>query len=383
MSSVRNIAKELKLSPATISRVLNGHPDVGRETRERVLGHIGAADYFPKVGRRQANVIALAYPDEPVRTDYGSFEPALLAGIMRGLGEHQFDLKLLSIKRDRQPSESFTEFFMRKGVRGVILRCSRRNRAIISQIVAERFPSVVVSEQFDDEAVSYVRAESYSSSRRAMEHLIGLGHRRIALAIHNVSDSDHADRRRAYEDGLYCAGIPLDPGLIFEQPDSLFAGEHVVDAIRAAASPPTAIFATNPITALGVMRRAQELGIGIPRDLSVVGMDDSDVRTHVWPRMTCVCQDAALLGHEAAQWLSRAFAEGRKPGVLRRLLPTTFEVNGTSGVAPGHSLSQGPGLVVPTVVVPAARAAEASPEPRARGKSSGSPSKKPRGPASR
>ncbi|MDX2131837.1 MAG: LacI family DNA-binding transcriptional regulator [Planctomycetota bacterium] len=338
MSSVRAIAKELELSAATVSRVLNGHPDVGRATRERVLAYIDATDYFPKVGRRHANVIALAYPDEPVRTDYGSFEPALLAGIMRGLGEQQFDLKLLSLRRDRVASESYTQFFMRKGVRGVILRCSRRNRSTITQIAAERFPAVVVAEHFDEESVNFVRAESYSSSRRAMEHLIALGHRRIALAIHNVTDSDHADRRRAYNDGLYCAKLPVDPALIFEQPDSLFAGEHVVDAIRMMASPPTAVVATNPITTLGVMRRAQELGLSIPRDLSVVGMDDSDVRTHVWPRLTCVCQDAALLGYEAALWLSRGLADGRKPGTIRRVLGTTFEVNGTTAAAPGHEI---------------------------------------------
>ena len=134
MSSVRVIAKQLNLSPATVSRVLNGHPDVGQATRERVLECISESDYFPRVGRRQSNVIGLAYPDEPVRTEYGSFEPALLAGIMRGLGEQQFDLKLISIRRDKAPGETYTQFFMRKGVRGVILRCSRHNRPTLPQI---------------------------------------------------------------------------------------------------------------------------------------------------------------------------------------------------------------------------------------------------------
>jgi DNA-binding LacI/PurR family transcriptional regulator len=338
VSSVRIIAKQLNLSPATVSRVLNGHPDVGQATRERVLECISESDYFPRVGRRQSNVIALAYPDEPVRTEYGSFEPALLAGIMRGLGEQQFDLKLISIRRDKAPNESYTQFFMRKGVRGVILRCSRHNRPTISRIASEKFPSVVVAEHFDDGAVNYIRAESYSSSRRAVEHLIGLGHRRIALAIHNVTDSDHADRRRAYDDALHCAGIALDHELVFEQPDSLFAGEHTLDAMLGTTNPPTAVFVTNPITTLGVMRRAQERGVQIPRDLSVVGMDDSDIRTHVWPRLTAVCQDAAALGYESALWLSRGLAEGRKLGSFRRRLGTTFEVNGTTSVAPGHSL---------------------------------------------
>lgn len=357
MSSVRVIAKQLNLSPATVSRVLNGHPDVGQSTRERVLECISESDYFPRVGRRQSNVIALAYPDEPVRTEYGSFEPALLAGIMRGLGEQQFDLKLISIRRDKAPNETYTQFFMRKGVRGVVLRCSRHNRQTILRIAQEKFPSVVVAEHFDDTGVNYIRAESYSSSRRALEHLIGLGHRRIALATHNVSDSDHADRRRAYDDALHCAGLPLDHELVFEQPDSLFAGEHTLDAMLSMVNPPTAVFVTNPITTLGVMRRAQERGVQIPRDLSVVGMDDSDIRTHVWPRLTAVCQDAAALGYEAALWLSRGLAEGRKLGSFRRRLGTTFEVNGTTGVAPGHLLGAAP---VTSVVAAAPSPAPAS-----------------------
>jgi DNA-binding LacI/PurR family transcriptional regulator len=182
MPSVRAIAKQLNLSPATVSRVLNNHPDVEDTTRERVLARINEVGYVPQYGRRLTNVIALAYPDEPVRNEYGSFEPALLSGIMRGLGEHHFDLKLLSIRRDKSPDESYTQFFMRKGIRGVVLRCFRHNRAMITSIAAEKFPSIVIAERFEEPEVNFLRADSYPSSRRAVEHLIALGHRLISLA---------------------------------------------------------------------------------------------------------------------------------------------------------------------------------------------------------
>ena len=111
MPSVRAIATQLNLSPATVSRVLNNHPDVEETTRERVLARINEIGYVPRFGRRLTNVIALAYPDEPVRNEYGSFEPALLSGIMRGLGEHHFDLKLLSIRRDKSPDRELHAVF--------------------------------------------------------------------------------------------------------------------------------------------------------------------------------------------------------------------------------------------------------------------------------
>jgi LacI family transcriptional regulator len=330
MPSVRAIAKQLSLSPATVSRVLNNHPDVDEATRERVLTRINEVGYVPRFGRRLTNVIALAYPDEPVRNEYGSFEPALLSGIMRGLGEHHFDLKLLSIRRDKSPDESYSQFFMRKGIRGVVLRCFRHNRAMITSIAEEKFPSIVIAERFEEPQVNFLRADSYPSSRRAVEHLIALGHHRIGLAMHNVADSDHADRRRGYTDALAAAGLTLDPSLVMELPSGFSAGEQVLDAMLGLPEPVTAIFATNPMTTLGIMRRAQERGILVPRDLSLVGVDDSDVRLHVWPRLSAVTQDASALGLEAAHWLTTVIARGDRETVCRRTIATTFEVNGTT-----------------------------------------------------
>jgi hypothetical protein len=94
--------------------------------------------------------------------------------------------------------------------------------------------------------------------------------------------------------------------------------------------PVTAIFATNPMTTLGIMRRAQERGILVPRDLSLVGVDDSDVRLHVWPRLSAVTQDASALGLEAAHWLTTVIARGDRETVCRRTIATAFEVNGTT-----------------------------------------------------
>ncbi|MFM9025701.1 MAG: substrate-binding domain-containing protein, partial [Planctomycetaceae bacterium] len=109
----------------------------------------------------------------------------------------------------------------------------------------------------------------------------------------------------------------------------------VLDAMTALDDPATAIFATNPMTTLGIMRRAQERGIGVPAQLSVVGVDDSDVRTHVWPRLSAVTQDASALGTEAALWLTRAIAAGKSRPTCRRTIATSFEINGTTGPASG------------------------------------------------
>jgi hypothetical protein len=344
MPSVRAIAAQLNVSAATVSRVLNNHPNVEESTRQRVLARINATGYVPRVGRRVTNVIALAYPDEPVRSGYGSFEPSLLSGVMRGLQEQHYDLKLLSIRRDKSPDETYTQFFLRKGIQGVILRCVHLTSEMITQIAREGFPSVVVAARFEAPEVNFIHADSYPSSRRAVEHLLGLGHRRIVLAIHNVSDTDHADRRRAYEDSLAAGDVPSDQSLIMQLRDSLSSGEQVVDAILAMPDRPTAVFATNPMTALGIMRRAQERGVAIPGELSVVGVDDSDVRMHVWPRLTAITQDASTIGYEAAAWLTRVVSQDEPVRQCRRTIPTTFEVNGTTAAPPADMLSARPAV---------------------------------------
>jgi LacI family transcriptional regulator len=208
---------------------------------------------------------------------------------------------------------------------------------------------VVVAEQFDDPEVNFIRSDSYPSSRRAMEHLIAVGHCRIALAIHHVSDGDHMDRRRAYDDAIVNAGIKIDPRMIFEVSAGFNAGEQVLDSILTMPSKarPTAVFATNPMTALGVMRRAQERGVSIPRDLSLLGMDDSDTRLHTWPRMTAVCQDATMLGYEAANWLTRRLQSSDRANAtasMRLHLPTTFEVNGTTAAPGGEAIDIAPNV---------------------------------------
>ena len=128
----------------------------------------------------------------------------------------------------------------------MILRCFRNNRPTICKIATEGFPAIVVADAFDEPEVNFLRSDSYPSSRQAVEHLIGLGHRRIALAMHSVPDSDHADRRRAYDDALFCAGMQVDPALVIELPASLASGEQVLDTMIGLDDPATAIFADQP-----------------------------------------------------------------------------------------------------------------------------------------
>lgn len=334
MSSMRRIAKQTGVSVATVSRVLNNLPHVDEKTRQRVLAAAGSARYVSMSQRTQA-VIGLVYPEDIVRADYGGFDMALLSGMLEGVNEQRYDVKIVSIRRDKSPEETYSQFFARKGLRGVVLRTFEHTRQMVAAIASEDFPSVVVADRFDDAAVNFVCTDSYGDSYRAVRHMIDLGHRRIALVTHTVADTDHNDRRRAYMQAHQDAGVAVIDDLVVTQYASAENGANGITHLMGLRQPPTAVFLTDPLATVGALRRCLELGIKVPKELSIVGFDDSDVRVHTFPVCTAVVQDARTLGLEAARWLSRLTGGAQDtPERLQMVRHTRFEINQTTAPPP-------------------------------------------------
>ena len=343
MPSVRKIAKELGVSVATVSRAMNNHPDVSVITRQRVLEAAQQMGYAPSVRKQQSNVIGLVYPGAAVRADYGGFESMMLAGILRGANERGYDLTIINLRRDKDAVETYTQFFHRKGVRGVLIRALDATPNLVSEIAADGVPHVVIADRSEDRAVNYIDSESRSTSREAVEHLLSLGHDRIALGIHNVLDSDHRDRRTGYEEALTKAGIPIDERLIVTAPGSPEGGAIILNHLLSLDLPPTAIYFTNPLSTVGAMHRCLQLGLHVPDDLSIVGFDDGEVRLRTFPPYTAVCQDAETLGLAASRWVISAL-DADRPMHLREMHPTRLCVHESSGIRPTGKVRLDPAL---------------------------------------
>jgi LacI family transcriptional regulator len=333
MASIRQIAESTGVSVATVSRALNNRPEVSVEMRDRVWAEAERVGYRLNARSRATNLIGLAYPGRPVNAEFGGFDAAIVSGVTRGVNEARFDVALVNIDRDKLPNETFSQFFRRKGLQGVVLRSFADTRHICEAIADEGFPSVVVADRFENPRVNYIYSDSYGQSCHAVEHLIHLGHRRIGMCIHMVADSDHADRRRAYEQTLQAHGIPLDPSLTVEVIGDMAGGAAGLNRLMSLPQPPTALYLTDPLATLGALRRALELSIDIPGDLSIVGFDDSAVRKMAYPVYTAVCQDAMALGVKAAEWLTRRLSNSAET-TFRVKINTMFEVNQTTGVPP-------------------------------------------------
>lgn len=346
MPSIRDVAKEANVSIATVSRVINGVDSVAPGLRRRVMEAVEACDYTPAVGRRAMQCVALLYPGPfCIGSPYDS---ACLEGMSEAMRAAQYDLTVLDIARDKTKNESLRQFLTRKGARGAVVRCTAAERPLLLPWVEESLPLVILGDHFDCPQASFVYAESRTASEQAIEHLVSLGHERIAFAACERDDGDHLDRLLAYQAVMDRHGI-ADEKLVCRVPPHRLDGVQLLRNLLGMPNRPTAIYIADPLVAVGAVNEAHRMGVKIPNDLSVVGFDDTDIRSAVYPRMSAVCQDARELGRAAMQsviaqierqdhqgprsqafeaWLDLCNTTGPPPANAERILPTGARVSG-------------------------------------------------------
>jgi DNA-binding LacI/PurR family transcriptional regulator len=330
VSTLRRVASEADVSIATVSRVLNSTGVVSEGARHRVLE---AASRLGYAGLRRTigNYIALGYTG---RSSINSpYDVALLEGMFAGADESNFDLSLMRLQLDRKTGESFPQLLQRKGVRAAVLRTNAETRHLCRELAQEGFPFIVVGDCFKNEPINYLYSDSRPSSCQAVEHLISLGHRRIAIALSHIDDHDHNDRLAGYEEALRNNNIDTDSKLIYRVWAKRLNGAQVIRHLMSIPDRPTAIYITDPLVAVGAINQAHEMGVKIPHDVSIVGFDDADARNNVFPTMSAVCQDTRQLGYDAVRALVQILA-GEASVPIQKTLPTWLELHQTTGCAP-------------------------------------------------
>jgi DNA-binding LacI/PurR family transcriptional regulator len=334
MTTIRRVAQKAGVSIATVSRVVNGSTAVAPELRDRVLEAVSHCGYAPTIGRRSEASIALVYTGP---FSIGSpYDAACLDGIVNAMLESDYDLKITHLRRDKTAKETYSQFFYRKGIRGAILRSTSADRDIARMIGDEGFPAVVVGDRFEHSRLAFAYNESADASAEGVEHLISLGHRRIAFAANDTDDGDHIDRLEAYRGALSSHGI-YDPQLEFRVPAHRLDGAQLMRKVMSLVAPPTAIFIADPLTACGAINEGRKLRLRIPEEMSILGFDDSDSRFSVEPTMTAICQDSGALGHLAFEMLVQQ-CEGSKTARQGGVGKAWLEINHTTARAPSQSV---------------------------------------------
>jgi LacI family transcriptional regulator, galactose operon repressor len=291
-ATLRDIAADAGVSIATVSRVVNDDPHVAPGTREAVLGAIERRNFSARRRRRRvpgaaaSNLVAVRCPY--ALTDYFGI---ILAAIARSLHRHG-KRPVLSVEAAEGDEPSLARLLSPEDTEGTILVLPPEPPAALAELRATGRPFVVIDPRTAPPAdVAAVSAAHLAGSRAATEHLLGLGHRRIA-AIAGPLDWLATDGRLVgYRAALAAAGHLASDELIRVGGEP--TTDHGRDAARALldlAAPPTAVVAFNDKMAIGALQAAHERGLRVPEQLSVIGFDDLDLSRLVVPRLTTVHQ---------------------------------------------------------------------------------------------
>ena len=328
-TNIAEVAAAAGVSVGTVSRVLNESPNVRDATRQRVIEVMRRLNYRPsrlatRLSRGSPGTVVLLVP---FLTRPSS--AARLAGALGVLEKQGYDAILCNVETPAQLERHLSALTARHGAEGAVIMSLRLRREQLAAIREARLPVAMV----DTEApgVPCTIADDIEGGRLAAEHLIGLGHRRIAF----IGDRYDAHlgfvstRRRllGYRRAMAAGGLRYEPGLVR-------LGEHA--AAEAAAmtaellrlpSPPTAIFAASDTQALGVLAAAERAGCRVPADLAVIGYDDIDSAAQLG--LSTVRQPLRDSGASGASQLC-AVLSGQQGRPLRRLLPLTVVTRATT-----------------------------------------------------
>jgi LacI family transcriptional regulator len=298
--TIQDVAKMAGVSVSTVSRVLNSKVDVASDTQDRVVAVIDELGYTSNLAARsmrsrKKNLIGLVVPD--IGFPY-SIE--IMKGINRAIAESYFDLLVYTtggIQKDGTVvrEQHYVSLLNNSLTDGVIIVASSA-----AEFVTDA-PIIAVDPHIISPNYPSVQGTNYRGALQAMEYLLQLGHRRIGFINGRPEIASSGRRLKGYQDALLHAGISLDESLIVPGDFSTATGHERALQLLSMLNPPSAIFAANDQSAIGVFQAAEELGLRIPEDLSVIGFDNiSDAK---YLGLTTIDQFLAEMGYVAIQML--------------------------------------------------------------------------------
>ncbi|HEU4326144.1 MAG TPA: LacI family DNA-binding transcriptional regulator [Roseiflexaceae bacterium] len=310
----REIAERAGVSVSTVSRVLNNAPGISEPIQQKVLAAAAELGYQRAEAKRPGRMqnislltsLRLAPGLDPFHAD-------VLSGVEQACGREGLHLSYATFGGGAPSVEQALDRLRQNGVDGLLLLSVDEPDAI-EQIQALNLPLVMINIDRRELPVDTVLPDNRLGALLAVRHLLAQGHRRI---LHIASSQRRTIRRRteAYQAALAEAGIPFDPGLVLDvslNPESTY--EAMQRRLAAGAPDFTAAFCANDLAAMGLMRAAQEAGLRIPQDLSVVGFDDIATAAFLSPPLTTVRIEAAELATLAVRrLLDRAAAPELTP----------------------------------------------------------------------
>ncbi len=332
--TIADVAKLAGVSPSAVSFAFNDRPGLAEETRQRILAAAETVGWQPSRTARalshgRAGALGLVLTREPELIGADPFFSTFIAGVEKVLAARGHGL-MLTVTTLEQEATTYRRLAADRRVDGVLLTDLRVDDPRPALVTSLRLPAVVVGDAHFAGGLCSVDLDDRPAFAAAVRHLARLGHRRIAH-VAGPAEFRHAQRRHeAWSAALAAEGLP--PGPVVAGGFSAEGGALATRRLLALTPRPTAVVYANDLSAIAGIAVAQESGLTVPGDLSVVGYDDTPLAAYIHPRLTSARADIHRWGEVAAQTLHGVIDHGSAPAVA--LDPSRLTLRESTGPAP-------------------------------------------------
>lgn len=304
MATIKDVAKEAKVSVATVSRVLNDKETVKPETQEKVLKAIEKLNFEPNLLARnfrknETRVVLIVAPN--ITNPYYAH---ILTGIGDTAGTLGYSALIYNTSGKPEKEKEALDMLAKKRADGAILLASTMDRSLLVQY-ANDYPMVQCSEYDEKADLPRVSIDNYRATRELMTYLLQLGHTKIATISSKNPYISTMERQRAYEDALKDKSmkVPKSYTVFADRDYSFNSAKKAAMKLLSMKNRPTAVFCISDTIALGAISAAKELNIRVPEDLTVTGFDDVEDTTMFHPYISTVKQPCYKLGVQSMKLL--------------------------------------------------------------------------------
>jgi DNA-binding LacI/PurR family transcriptional regulator len=299
--SIKDIARAAGVSHSTVSRALSDSPLVSDETKARIQRLAQEMGYSPNTLARSLVTRQTYTVGVVVTTIADPFVAEVVQGIEATAHDYNYTVILCSSGAKPEREIAAVEMLRSKRVDGVIVTSSRIGALYLEHLERIGAPIVLINNH-NEQSGRYtftVTVDNRHGGYLATEHLVQLGHRRIAYVTAPADHSSDLDRMAGYRQALVAGGIEPDAALIVPGNGRAGGGERALQALMELNELPSAVFCYNDMTAIGLMHAARQVGLSVPRDMAVVGFDDIPFASYFYPPLTTIAQPKVEMGRLA------------------------------------------------------------------------------------
>lgn len=338
MVTIYDIAKATSVSPATVSRVINGRSGVNKDTVNRIKIAMEKLDFQPRWKAMDRKRILLLLPEHS-HALCGTYLSHVVSGVTDASFAADYALLIKPFLPNVRSGREIRQTVMQEGVSGCLMISLHQGYNLADKIGMEKIPHVIIGYKAHDDNLNQVLLNDYEAGREATEYLISLGHRKIAMVSFNHADHGHEQRYRGYVDALRNISPNTSPLCLQFDDARQELGVAAARRLFSTADRPTAVIITNEQLALGFQREAKHMGFSIPDDFSIIGFEEDDSFENLDTPLTGMQIPAYQMGLEAVKMLMLEQTELEKHTAKyqARHLPLTLIPRRSTRAMPGAS----------------------------------------------